>query len=247
MRIEDIEDFVGKLENYCEIEVEDSYSMICGDYSYWILSMLECDKETESMLEQLGFEDYGKELKIGKKQTALPPKLVYGLKRPELKNKWNELIVSFCEFCSDMEDFCDEKIFSSSKDHMKIALKWEDKICKNEADLRHFIIDIHSIFRGSIKVEQEQEIKGKMNEFFDFYEHLRNLRIGWAAHNPTELDNPSKWRNNAEHSFKELLNETPKVQLDWFNAQMELIDIGIENFNAEIEDEYVIAEISELI
>ncbi len=238
MRIENIEDFVEELEKYCEIEIEDSYSMISGDDSYWILSVLGCDKETESMLEQLGFEDYGKELKIGKKQTTFSPELVYKLKRSELKNKWNKLIDIFCEFYSNMEDPCDGKIFSPSKEHMKIALRWEGKICKNEADFKHFIIDIHTVFRGSIKIEQEQDIKGKLTEIFVFYEHLRNLRTGWAAHNPSELDNPSKWRNNAESSFKELINKTPTVQLDWFNAQMKLIDTGIENFDLGIEGRY---------
>lgn len=116
---------------------------------------------------------------------------------------------------------------------------------------------MNSFFRESIKVKKEgrykegitRNLKKVLTENCAFYRHMRNLRVGWAAHDPKKLDNPIKQVERSKGSFKKLMGKDPSEfkQIDWFWIQLKFIEKGIGDLESFKNDNSLLDKIKDVV
>lgn len=256
MLLRDIQELEVKVKEFFDVEVTDSEILVSDDESYWVLAIPDCEIEVKEILENdLGFENYQEVWITRGEQVEIPNNIIYKHRKEELKEKWEKLMKLSCDFSYKIHRHCGSKIFQDDREDILFALRWNKKICKTESDFRHFINKMNSFFRESVKIKGRNKecitgkIKGILTERCGFYRNLRNLRVGWAAHDPKKLDDPIKQAERARDSFKELSGKDPSEfkQIDWFWIQLKLIEKGIEDIRNLKNDDSFLNEIKGVI
>lgn len=222
------------------IEPIDSYQMTDGNQSYYIFSAANLSGKEEIFLsklgelnEQINFKEITEDIYFIDRVSFDPNELLAifePLYQEEMKELWTDLFEKIWEINKSYQRRNGKCLFKIANDTIRIMLKWDGKLTKNDNDFHTFVNDLNLLIRESCLDENSKrpvhiiEGKYKKHKFWTILSTIRNDSAHTKEHqSPNAVINNEKKLEDAYEELMETSFRTHMTQFDFIKGQKNLL------------------------